>query len=56
MEIQFTSRELDVMSVLWERGPSTQGNREALFRLAGASSDPLGGGGRDPRRRAPAHA
>ena len=23
MEIQFTSRELDVMSVLWERGPST---------------------------------
>ncbi len=23
MEIHFTSRELDVMSVLWERGPST---------------------------------
>ncbi len=23
MEIQFTERELDVMTVLWERGPST---------------------------------
>jgi len=23
MEIRFTARELDVMSVLWERGPST---------------------------------
>lgn len=23
MEVQFTPRELDVMSVLWERGPST---------------------------------
>ena len=23
MEIQFTARELDVMSVLWDRGPST---------------------------------
>ncbi len=31
MEIQFTERELDVMTVLWERGPSTVAEvREAL--------------------------
>lgn len=31
MEIAFTDRELDIMSVLWERGPSTVAEvREAL--------------------------
>ena len=35
MEIQFTSRELDVMSVLWERGPST------VTEVQGALSDAL---------------
>lgn len=31
MDIRFTPRELDIMSVLWERGPSTVGEvQEAL--------------------------
>ena len=31
MEIRFTKRELDIMGVLWERGPSTVGEvKEAL--------------------------
>ena len=37
MAVSFSDRELDVMAVLWARGPSTVGEvREALARDAGA--------------------
>jgi predicted transcriptional regulator len=37
MPVAFTDRELDVMTVLWDRGPSTVADvREALARDAGA--------------------
>ena len=32
MEIQFTDREIDVMAVLWERGPSTVGEVKTALK------------------------
>ena len=32
MEIQFTDREIDVMAVLWERGPSTVSEVQAVLK------------------------